>query len=80
MSQTTTKAHKQINGVDVQRLMETVGAIQKDPSLGAFEFRARNEWIDGTKNRSRIQDFYGAGKEDDTRARPFVSRTTSRMS
>jgi len=72
MSQTTTKARKQINGVDVQRLMETVGAIQEDPSLGAFEFRAHNEWIDGTKNRSRIQDFYGAGKEDDTRARPFV--------
>ena len=72
MSQTMTKTGKQINGVDVQRLMETVGAIQEDPSLGAFEFRAHNEWIDGTKNRSRIQDFYGAGKEDDTRARPFV--------
>lgn len=77
MSQAQTKVReqvggRQVNGVDVSRLMETVGAIQKDPSLGEFRFRARNRWLDGTKNRSEIRDFYGAGREDDTRKAPYV--------
>jgi uncharacterized OsmC-like protein len=63
---------REVNGVDVGRLIETVGAIKEDPSLGAFRFRAHNKWLDGTKNRSLIQDFYGAGKEDDTRTAPYV--------
>lgn len=60
------------NGLDLERLTSTVEAVSNDPSLGRFEFRARNQWIDGGENRSTIQDFYGAGAEDDSRTEPFV--------
>ena len=36
-----------------------------------FQFRARNQWVSGGENRSRIQDFYGAGQEDTSRQEPF---------
>ena len=60
------------NGVDVDRLIGTIGAIKDAPSLATFRFRARNRWMDGAHNRSVVQDFYGAGQEDATRKAPFV--------
>ena len=60
------------NGVDVPALKETIGAIRQEPALGDFHFRAANRWLGGTRNRTTIHGFYGAGKEDDTRAEPFV--------
>jgi len=60
------------NGVDVDQVMNVIGEIEKDVDYAKFQFRARNEWIDGALNRSRIQDYFGAGKEDATRTEPFV--------
>jgi len=67
-----TKVTKQLNGLDLTRMMETVAALKGDPALAMFQFRAKNQWIDGGENRSEIQGFYGAGSEDDSRDRPFV--------
>ena len=61
-----------INGVDVDRLGATIQAVQQNPSLGTFQFRATNRWITGGHNRSTIQSFYGAGQEDTGRKKPFV--------
>jgi uncharacterized OsmC-like protein len=61
-----------VNGVNVDQLMATVDAIQKNPELARFQFRAHNEWISGGHSRTRIQDFYGAGQEDTSRSEPFV--------
>ena len=61
-----------INGVDVQRMGETVKAIQDNPTLATFQFRAANRWITGGYNRSTIQTFYGAGQEDVARTQPFL--------
>jgi len=61
-----------INGVDVDRLGATIQAVQQNTSLATFRFRAKNRWIDGGHNRSTIQSFYGAGKEDMVRTQPFV--------
>jgi uncharacterized OsmC-like protein len=66
MQQTVT-----MNGLDVQAAQETVGALKADPSLAQFQFRARNSWIEGGVNRSTIRDFYGAGREDDSRTSEF---------
>ena len=60
-----------MNGLDMTALFATLDAVKNDPSLGRFEFRARNRWIDGGENRSEIKDFYGAGREDDSRDTPF---------
>jgi uncharacterized OsmC-like protein len=61
----------EMNGMDVQAAMDTIGAIKADPTLARFQFRARNTWINGGENRSVIRDFYGAGREDDSRAMAF---------
>jgi uncharacterized OsmC-like protein len=59
------------NGLDMEALVGTVEAIKQNPSLGAFEFRATNQWINGGENRSRIKEFYGAGSEDESRTVAF---------
>jgi uncharacterized OsmC-like protein len=61
-----------VNGVDLDRLSGTIEHITAEPALARFQFRARNHWIDGGHNRTTIKDFYGAGREDTSRAEPFV--------
>jgi uncharacterized OsmC-like protein len=69
MSTTESKVR---NGVDVERLGATISAVEADPSLAAFQFRAHNTWMGGGHNRSTIKGFYGAGSEDETRTAAFV--------
>ena len=61
-----------VNGVDLDRLSGTIDAINADPALARFQFRAHNHWIDGGYSRTTIQGFYGAGQEDATRTQPFT--------
>jgi uncharacterized OsmC-like protein len=61
-----------INGVDVDRLSGTIDHISADPRLARFQFRARNQWLDGGHSRTTIKEFYGAGREDTSRTEPFV--------
>lgn len=61
-----------LNGVDVDQLTRTIGAIQESPELARFQFRARTDWIDGGHSRTTIKSFYGAGQEDDSRSEPFT--------
>jgi uncharacterized OsmC-like protein len=66
-----TAPRAEINGLDTRKMADTVRALQADPTLAQFEFRARNRWISGGENRSTIQDFWAAGAEDASRQRPF---------
>ena len=68
---TTTIQHT-VNGVNVEQLQDNITAIQGEPSLAKFQFRATNSWINGGHNRTTIKEFYGVGKEDTTRTEPFV--------
>jgi uncharacterized OsmC-like protein len=68
----STQMKTRINGVDVDQLMSTVEAIEENPELARFQFRAHNEWIDGGHSRTTIRDFYGAGQEDTFRSRALV--------
>ncbi len=67
-----TTARTRLNGVDVDQLKETISHIESDPSLARFTFRANSRWEDGARTRTEIQGFYGAGKEDASRSRPFI--------
>jgi uncharacterized OsmC-like protein len=60
------------NGVDTGQLFGTLDAIKADPTLARFQFRARNRWIDGAHNQTRIRDLYAANQEDTSRAEAFV--------
>lgn len=61
-----------INGVNVEQLRSSISAIQGDPGLAEFQFRASNSWVLGGHNRTTIKEFYGVGTEDTTRVEPFV--------
>jgi uncharacterized OsmC-like protein len=58
---------KEVNGVNVEQLLNTIEAIKKQPEIAKFKFRATNKWIGGTHNRATVKDFFGAGQEDATR-------------
>ena len=51
------------NGVDVPTLFATLDAVKADPAIAKFQFRATNEWVSGTHNRSTINGFFGARQE-----------------
>ena len=68
----TTHISKTCNGLDLEQMGQTVKALQNNPALAQFQFRAHNRWIDGGENRSTIKDFYGAGSEDMSRNEAFV--------
>jgi len=57
----TTQVSTQINGVNVDQLVATVNAIQENPELARFQFRAQSAWVEGGHSRTTIQGFYGAG-------------------
>lgn len=59
------------NGLNLEQMTQTVEALQNDPQLAQFRFRARNSWINGGANRSTIKDFFGAGQEDTSRTRAW---------
>lgn len=69
---TTDQATRTLNGVNVTQLVDTIDAIKDQPDLARFRFRAKNAWQEGGHSRTRIQGFYGAGQEDESRAEPFV--------
>ncbi len=52
-----------VNGVEVDRLFETIDAIKQRPGLADFKFRLQNRWIGGGLNRSTIKNFYGTEQE-----------------
>lgn len=71
MQEAMNPAPNMLNGLNVDAAMATIQAIQDDPEIAQFQFRAVNNWVTGGENRSRIQDFYGAKTEDDSRSQPF---------
>lgn len=58
------------NGIDVDQLVATIGAIEAQPSVSTFTFKARTEWRDGTLNDGQIGEFVHAGARVD-RPQPF---------
>ena len=61
---------KGLNGVDVDKLFETINAVKNSPVIAKFKFRANNKWIKGGHNRTTIKNFYGIQK-DHVHDKPF---------
>ena len=59
------------NGVNVDQLVATVGAVQEDPRVAAFTFRARSTWESGGRNRGEIREFEHAGAPSTERSAAF---------
>ena len=60
---TATASPSTRNGVDTATLFATIDAVKGAPQAAAFTFRADNEWVSGTHNRSTIHGFFGVGEE-----------------
>lgn len=60
------------NGVDTERLDDTMAELKERPERARFRFRAVNRWASGAHCTTTIQDFDAAGEEDTSRTRPFV--------
>ncbi|HKX69500.1 MAG TPA: OsmC family protein [Intrasporangium sp.] len=65
----TDTAHR--NGVDTATLFATLDAVRGMPAAAQFQFRAHNEWLQGTHSRTTIHDYFGVG-EDRVHEREFV--------
>jgi uncharacterized OsmC-like protein len=50
------------NGVNVEQLIATIGAVQQDPNVAAFTFKASSTWRSGARNDGEIKDFVHAGQ------------------
>jgi len=61
-----------INGLNVTTYHQTVAAVQSDPTLAKFQFRASNRWDGGGVNRTTLKEFTGAGEEQGRDGRSFT--------
>lgn len=71
MTQQTLQEEKMINGVNVTRLFGTIDAISEQKEIAKFQFKASNKWINGARNRTTVDEFYGAC-ETHKRETPFT--------
>jgi uncharacterized OsmC-like protein len=60
-----------VNGIDVNQLMQTINAIEDNPDLAQFRFKARNEWVEGGHSKTTIKEFHGAGEDGSSRGKAF---------
>jgi uncharacterized OsmC-like protein len=58
------------NGVDLDQLMATIGAIKEQPTVASFTFKATSSWERGTLNHGEIGDFVHNGERVE-RPKPF---------
>lgn len=63
MNVQTRPPRQPLNGVDTPTLINTINFVAGQPDLAKFQFRASNEWLDGTYSRTTMRDFRGAGGE-----------------
>jgi uncharacterized OsmC-like protein len=59
----TTTATALPNGVNVEAILAAREALTETPEAAKFQWRARNEWVNGTHSRTTIEDFGGLGAE-----------------
>lgn len=53
---------KEVNGVNVDGLLQTIDAVNANPTVAKFRLQVGNQWVDGAHSRSTVNEFYGAGQ------------------
>jgi len=61
-----------VNGVSVGALFDAANSVSSADSPGRYQFRVRNQWLDGGHTRTMVKDFFGAGAEQTSRTTPLV--------
>ena len=65
---TPKKVRVPLNGVNTPALFATIDVVRNQPQLGAFQFRAKGDWLGGTHMQTTMPDFSGAGGEHNHKA------------
>jgi uncharacterized OsmC-like protein len=60
---TNTESPAVDNGVNVEALLGARAALTDAPPAAQFQWRASNEWVNGTHSRSTVSGFSGLGAE-----------------
>lgn len=55
------------NGINVDQLVATIGAIQENPAVATMTFKATTRWKEGTHSVAEIGPFIHAGSTDRSR-------------
>ncbi len=69
--QQAAQQEKVVNGVNVTQLFSTINAIEGQPDIAKFNFRAVNKWGNGASNRTTVNEYDGACQTFE-RSQPFV--------
>lgn len=72
MTYTAEKTDHIVNGVDTDRIVDLATNMTQDENFGKFRFRADNQWINGSRSRTSIKDFYAGGDERTERAQSLT--------
>jgi uncharacterized OsmC-like protein len=56
------------NGINVDQLVATIGAIQATPDVAKMTFKATTDWQEGTHSIAKVGTFEHAGKTDTSRS------------
>ncbi len=59
-----------VNGVNVDKIFETIDSIKDNSEIAKFRFKATNKWVKGGENRTTVNEFYGACQTH-SRSKPF---------
>ncbi len=46
-----------VNGIDVDVLMNAIGAVKEDPEVGKKTFQVETNWLRGTRSESKMREF-----------------------
>lgn len=71
MAQKAKPEAKVVNGIDVIELGNKAKALQREPKLARFHFKADNRWIRGGHSQTTVREFHGVGERIEHR-RPFT--------
>ena len=55
-------ASKQVNGIDIDALGESIAAVRADPCCGSVGFRVETRWQGQTRSESTVESYNHAGE------------------
>ena len=72
MNDTAMKLDHIVNGIDTSRIVELATNMTADENFGISRFRADNRWLNGSRSRTSIKDFYAGGYERTERSQALT--------
>lgn len=64
---TAEKTNMQVNGIDTEQVANLATKISEDEAFGKFKWRAKNQWINGSRSRTFIQGYFAGSEEKSSR-------------